>query len=76
MSENVTVYQVRAVNVRNHQRIVHAYTTEAEAKTAMAMMKKSQGRYPVRYISVPVVNNPSAHWGINFPVEPTPKKKK
>ncbi len=59
----VTVYQVRAIDVRGNVRIVHAYETEEAAKAAIRTMKlKSQ----TRYVYVPVPNQPNEFWGINF----------
>jgi hypothetical protein len=61
----VIVYQVRAVDGFGNSRIVHAYESEQAAKDAIAMMRSR--RSGLRYIYVPVPNNPNEFWGINFP---------
>lgn len=78
MNENVIVWQVRATNAHGKQRVVHAYTTEADAQVAIKMMKKGPLalRHGLRYTAVPVQNIPNAHWGINFPDPANPKNKK
>ena len=68
----VIVYQVRSVDAYGKQNVIHAYETEEEAATAIAMMRSRTGK---RYISVPVPNQPDQHWGINFP-PPAPQSTK
>lgn len=73
MNDDVIVYQVRSIDAFGNQGIIHAYATEEEAKTAIAMMKKRTNK---RYTYVPVVNLPDQFWGINFPPEEKPKLKR
>ena len=63
------VYQVRAKNILGRERIVHSYPSEQEARSAIAFMKKGKSalRHGVRYTVVPAKNDPTTHWGINFP---------
>jgi hypothetical protein len=71
-----TVYQVRAVTIHGHQRIVHSYESEPEGRAALEQMKNAIGRGNHRYILVPVKNNPTCHWGVKAPfVDPNKKKK-
>jgi len=59
----VIVYQVRSVDAEGNENVIHSYETEADAKAAIATMRR---RVPRRYIVVPVPNQPDAYWGINF----------
>jgi hypothetical protein len=69
---NPIVYQVRAVEGAN-ERVVHAYETPQAAQEAIKMMQSKTGKW---YKVVPVENDPSQFWGINFPPAPKSKQKK
>ena len=56
------VYQVRSVDAFENVRIIHAYETAEDAQTAISMMKS---KTRLRYISVPVENQPDQFWGID-----------
>ena len=69
-TNNEIVYQVRSVDAWGRQNVVHAYETEAAAKTAIKFMYR---RTRKRYVIHAVKNRPNQHWGINFPETPAPK---
>lgn len=60
---DVIVYQVRSVDAYGRQNVIHAYESEAAAKTAIKMM---QSKTRKRYVIHAVKNRPNEHWGINF----------
>jgi hypothetical protein len=62
LNNDMTVYQVQAIDVRGNIRIVHAYETKQLATEAVTTMKAFSR---IRYAIVPVENDPTQYWGIN-----------
>ncbi len=59
------VYQVRAIDPFGNVRIVHSYESEEMAQVAIKHMMRANGKTKCRYVSVPVKNQPTEHWGLD-----------